>query len=150
MQPIGPAGILKGWREYFYFEMGTFFSRLSISETGGQRGGGLQRSESPHSGVYRCAECQLLLFTSAARIALGNDWVSFRGPVCSDHIRVVRMEVEGSIRREILCGSCGTHLGFAFGDGPKPGGLRLSVVLSALNFHAGQSVRWDKPGEEQA
>ncbi len=117
--------------------MGTFFSRLAISETGkGRKKGPVEIAHEP--GVYRCGRCQLLLFTSHARFGAGVDWASFRAPVCSDHIRVIRIEVEGCERREITCAGCGSHLGFLFKDGPVPGGLRFSVTLGALIFRPGR------------
>jgi peptide-methionine (R)-S-oxide reductase len=117
--------------------MGTFFNRLAISETGIRRE--KRRMGAPQEpGVYRCGRCQLLLFTSQTRFALGADWASFRTPVCGDHIRIVQAKIAGCERREITCASCGSHLGFMFKDGPSPSRLRFSVILAALIFRPGR------------
>jgi len=97
-----------------------------------------QKKVNPKPGVYRCATCRLLLFTSHTLIASGVGWASFRSPVSEKNIEIIRDEVLGFIRREIVCPHCRSHLGYLFEDGLEPTRQRYSVMLAALNFVPGK------------
>ncbi|MTH46837.1 peptide-methionine (R)-S-oxide reductase MsrB [Intestinirhabdus alba] len=95
-------------------------------------------------GVYHCLVCDAPLFHSAAKYESGCGWPSFFEPVSEASIRYVKDFSHGMERIEILCGSCGAHLGHVFPDGPQPTGERYCVNSASLSFtddENGQQIR---------
>jgi len=83
-------------------------------------------------GGFRCAGCQTLLFASDAKFDSGSGWPSFDtavGPVLERKDRSHFM-----VRTEVVCGSCGGHLGHLFDDGPTSTGLRYCINSAAIDF----------------
>ena len=85
-------------------------------------------------GVYRCAACSAQLFTSDTKYDSGSGWPSFWEPLTPDAVRFERDTAYGMIRTEVLCGTCGGHLGHLFDDGPQPTGQRYCMNSVSLEF----------------
>ncbi|MBQ0146898.1 MAG: peptide-methionine (R)-S-oxide reductase MsrB [Flavobacteriaceae bacterium] len=86
------------------------------------------------NGIYTCAGCGEELFESSSKFDGHCGWPSFDQEIESGKIVEVKDETHGMIRTEILCGSCGGHLGHVFDDGPTETGLRYCVNSLSLNF----------------
>ena len=87
-------------------------------------------------GVYKCAACGEKLFSSETKYESGSGWPSFWKPISKEKIAT---ESDNSLfmsRVEILCNSCGGHLGHVFDDGPRPTGLRYCVNSVSLDFES--------------
>ncbi len=86
-------------------------------------------------GTYRCAGCGNALFSSDTKYESGSGWPSFWNVIEEGHVELKTDRSHGMVRTEVLCGSCGSHLGHLFDDGPRDTtGLRYCINSLALNF----------------
>ena len=113
--------------------------RLSVSQYEILREAG---TEAPFSGdyvdhdgdgVYRCVGCKTVLFDAETKYESGCGWPSFYDAP-DDRIET-RLDTSHGMRRiEVLCATCGGHLGHVFEDGPAPTGERYCINSIALEF----------------
>ena len=90
--------------------------------------------DTKEKGVYRCAGCGQELFSSDTKFDSGTGWPSFYQPMGDE---AVEMEDDRSLfmrRTEVLCSSCGGHLGHVFDDGPGANGERWCINSVALEL----------------
>src|SRR3546814_18593842 len=87
-------------------------------------------------GIYRCAGCGAVLFTSDTKVDSGTGWPRFTAPVAQDAVQEHRDVSHGMVRTEVLCTTCEGHLGHTFHDGPGPEGLRNFMTSATLDSEA--------------
>lgn len=111
----------------------------------------LKGTESPFSGdlydehapgTYYCVACDQPLFSSKNKFDSGSGWPSFYDAMVKDNVVLQEDSSHGMNRTEVVCSSCGSHLGHLFDDGPKDKtGLRYCINSVALKFVPDESQK---------
>ena len=84
-------------------------------------------------GTYTCGACNTPLFNSSSKFESGCGWPSFDESIPGS-VEYLKDTSFGMIRTEILCASCGSHLGHVFNDGPTQTGQRYCVNSLSVDF----------------
>jgi peptide-methionine (R)-S-oxide reductase len=85
-------------------------------------------------GIYKCAGCGTVLFSSDEKFDSGCGWPSFSLPWDSTAVVYTRDTSHGMERTEVTCAKCGGHLGHLFDDGPPPTGKRYCINSGSMTF----------------
>jgi peptide-methionine (R)-S-oxide reductase len=84
-------------------------------------------------GTYTCAVCGNPLFASTAKFDSGTGWPSF-DQALPGAVKEINDGSLGMERVEIVCASCGSHLGHVFPDGPTETGKRYCMNSVCLEL----------------
>lgn len=97
-------------------------------------------------GEYTCRACGAHLFDSETKFDAHCGWPSFYDPQHLDSV-VLRPDYSHSmVRTEVLCASCGSHLGHVFEDAPQtPTGQRYCMNSVSLSFKPTESESDERP-----
>jgi peptide-methionine (R)-S-oxide reductase len=92
------------------------------------------------NGVFRCAGCRTVLFSTEDKFDSGSGWPSFDRATAAGTVEERPDKRYGMVRIEIVCAHCGGHLGHVFDDGPTDTGMRYCVNSLALEFEPGHEA----------
>ena len=107
-----------------------------LRRAGTEPAGSGKYNYSKESGMYRCGACGADLFSSDAKFDSGTGWPSFTEPANESNVELREDRSHFMVRTEVVCSTCGSHLGHVFDDGPGPNGQRYCINSLSLDLDA--------------
>jgi peptide-methionine (R)-S-oxide reductase len=92
-------------------------------------------------GVYDCRACGSELFRSTEKFDSHCGWPSFFQPAADGKVEYIEDRSFGSVRTEVRCANCGSHLGHVFkGEGyDTPTDQRYCINSISMTFEPAES-----------
>ncbi|WP_207493306.1 peptide-methionine (R)-S-oxide reductase [Aridibaculum aurantiacum] len=85
------------------------------------------------AGVYGCSNCGATLFTAKSRFNAGCGFPSFYQHI-EDHVVFKPLDTYGRHRIQLLCRSCGQHLGHLFKHASTPTKVRYCINEKTISY----------------
>ena len=106
-----------------------------MREEGTERAGSSPLDRNYAAGIYHCRGCDLPLYSSETKYDSTTGWPSFWQSL-PNAVGTKPDRKLLSVRTEVHCRRCGSHLGHIFDDGPAPTGKRHCLNGVSLVFRA--------------
>lgn len=84
-------------------------------------------------GTFRCKVCGTAIFDSSSKFDSGTGWPSF-DQALPGAVELKEDSSHGMRRTEVVCTTCGSHLGHVFDDGPTDTGKRYCINSVCLDL----------------
>jgi len=112
-----------------------------LREAGTERAFTGELTDNKKVGIYRCRACGTELFRSDQKFESHCGWPSFFSPLAGDKIVEIEDRSFGSVRTEVRCATCNSHLGHVFaGEGyDTPTDLRYCINSISMTFEPAES-----------
>ena len=88
-----------------------------LREKGTERPGTGKYLHEKREGIYACKVCGNMRFPSNTKFDSGTGWPSFDKAI-PGAVKEIDDNSLGMRRTEVVCATCGSHLGHVFDDGP--------------------------------
>ncbi|MBP1327087.1 peptide-methionine (R)-S-oxide reductase [Leucobacter exalbidus] len=106
-----------------------------LRESATERPGTGELLNEERAGLYTCRGCNNELFIAGTKFDSGCGWPSFYESVREGAVEYIEDMSMGTMRTEVRCANCGSHLGHVFPDGfGTPTGNRYCMNSLALGF----------------
>jgi methionine-R-sulfoxide reductase len=90
------------------------------------------------TGMYVCPVCGAELFSSDSQYESHTPglagWPSFADVAKTGAVRLLNDDSLGMRRTEVVCATCGSHLGHIFDDAESPSGQHYCINSASLDF----------------